>query len=88
MSEPFGDKQIEYPVEVHFRIIAEALEEVSAAVRSAAALRGLESRLRPGNQSAGGRYQTWNLSVRVNSGEELREIDAGFRSVPGVKMVL
>lgn len=85
---PFGDKEIEFPVEVHFRVIALANPETEAGVASAARALGVTALMGKGNASQNGKYQTHTLSVEVASHTRLREIDAGFRAVPGVKMVL
>ena len=84
----FGDAELEFPVEVHFRIIAFATPETDAAIRAAAEGLGISAALQAGNESSGGKYHTFNLSQVVESAEQMREIDQTFRAVPGVKMVL
>lgn len=90
MSEtcPFGGEQIEFPVQVHFRIIAKADLKVERDVKKVAARLGLSEQLIPGNRSAAGTYRTWNLSALVESKARMSEIDRLFRAVDGVKMVL
>lgn len=90
MSEscPFGDQEITYPVEVHYRIIAKAELRVDQEVKKTAARLGLSEKLVAGNRSAAGTYRTWNLSVQVESPARMSEIDRRFRAVDGVKMVL
>jgi len=90
MSEacPFGDQKIEFPVQVHFRIIARAELKVDQEVKKTAARLGLGDMLSPGNRSAAGTYRTWNLSVLVDTQARMSEIDRVFRTVEGVKMVL
>lgn len=87
-SGGFGELQVDYPVEVHFRVIACATAETDAGILAAAEALGLGGCLTPGNESAGGKYHTFNLSLLVESAERMREIDRAFRAVPGVKMVL
>jgi putative lipoic acid-binding regulatory protein len=84
----FGDAELAFPVEVHFRVIAFADAGTEAEVRAAAEHLGLGGALTPGNVSAGGKYHTFNLTVTVESAERMGEIDRAFRAVPGVKMVL
>ena len=84
----FGDAELEFPVEVHFRVIAFADAGTETAVRAAAAELGVAEVLAPGNVSAGGKYQTFNLSLMVEDLPRMQEIDRVFRAVPGVKMVL
>jgi len=84
----FGDAELAFPVEVHFRVIAFADAGTEAEVQAAAEHLGLGGALTPGNVSAGGTYHTFNLTVTVESAERMGEIDRAFRAVPGVKMVL
>ncbi|MCC5844495.1 MAG: DUF493 domain-containing protein [Verrucomicrobia bacterium] len=84
----FGDAELEFPVEVHFRVIAFADAGTDAGVRAAAERLGLGGDLTVGNESAGGKYHTFNLTLMVESAERMAEIDRAFRAVPGVKMVL
>jgi putative lipoic acid-binding regulatory protein len=82
------DLPLEFPLEVHFRILCLSEPAVLQAVREAADLLGLSDALREGNHSRGGRYTSFQLSLQVESREELRRIDQTFRQVEGVKMVL
>lgn len=89
MSDPvFGDQQLEFPVDVHFRIVCVADDAVSNAVRAAAEDLGVGEKLREGNQSKTGKYRSHQLSLRVESKQRMQEIDTAFRKVDGVKMVL
>jgi len=89
MSDPvFGDEKIEFPVEVHFRIVCVSEEQVGRDVRAAAESLGVGDRLKRGNESRGGKYQSYQLSLVVESRERMGEIDRTFRAVDGVKMVL
>ncbi len=73
---------------VHYRVLCVAGAEVENAVREAARKLGVEGLLQPANPSRGGTYQSYQLSVEVDSQARMGEIDAAFRAVPGVKMVL
>lgn len=84
----FGDEEIEFPVEVHFRIVCESRLEVSAHVMAAADQLGLGDKLKSGNESRSGKYLSYQLSTVVASQEEMTRIDAAFRAVDGVRMVL
>ena len=84
----FGEEEIEFPVEVHFRIVCTSSLELSAQVMAAADELGLADKLQSGNQSSGGKYLSYQLSTVVNSKEEMNKIDQTFRAVEGVKMVL
>ncbi|MEX2607645.1 MAG: DUF493 domain-containing protein [Kiritimatiellia bacterium] len=86
--DPFGDTEIEFPVEVHIRLVCEAGETVFHRVREAALQLKLEEKLQPANQSSSGNYQSYQLSFTAESLEQLQGIDKTFRAVDGVKMVL
>ncbi|MDA3872874.1 MAG: DUF493 domain-containing protein [Kiritimatiellae bacterium] len=86
--DPFGDTEIEFPVEVHFRLLCEAGETVYLRVREAAIQLNLEDKLQPANQSSNGKYQSYQLSMTAESLEHMQGIDRHFRAVDGVKMVL
>ena len=88
MDTHFGEEEIEFPVEVHFRIVCDSSLEVSAQVMVAADELGFSEKLKLGNQSRGGKYLSYQLSTVVNSKEEMNKIDQTFRAVEGVKMVL
>ena len=85
---PFGDTELEFPVEVHFRIVCLGSDPVRAAVRATAEGLGLGDQLSRGNSSSGGKYHSFQLTHTVASREELTQIDQSFRAVDGVKMVL
>jgi putative lipoic acid-binding regulatory protein len=89
MSDPvFGDARLEFPVQVHYRILCEASDRVAAAVTQCARDLGVSDGFADGRQSQGGKYRSFQLSVVVESAERMHAIDAAFRAVPGVKMVL
>lgn len=89
MSDPvFGDRQVEFPVEVHFRVVCDADAAVANSVRAAAADLGVLDLLEEGNRSKTGKYRSFQLSLMVETNERMREIDTAFRRVEGVKMVL
>jgi len=89
MTDPvFGDEKVQFPVEVHFRIVSEASSEVETRVRAAAASLGVGNQLKAGNASSTGKYLSYQLSVVVESEERMQTIDRTFRDVEGVRMVL
>ncbi len=89
MSDPvFGDEKVQYPVDVHFRIVSQATPEVDQRVREAAASLGVAESLKAGNTSSSGTYLSYQLSVSVESEERMKSIDRTFRNVEGVRMVL
>ncbi|MBO7654504.1 MAG: DUF493 family protein [Kiritimatiellae bacterium] len=83
-----GQQAVNYPAEVHFRVIAEPelleLEVLETVVGRYRVTRPLER----SNASSGGRYQAYGVSIEVQSGEELRVLDVELKAVKGVRMVI
>lgn len=89
MSDPvFGDEEIQFPQEVHYRIIAEGNAAAEKAVRATAESLGVSERMAAGNASAGGKYQTFALTITATSKEHMHGVDAAFRKLECVKMVI
>lgn len=86
--DPFGDTEIDFPVDVHIRLVCEAGETVFLRIHEAAAQMELADKLQPTNQSSSGKYQSYQLSFIAESLEHVQKIDHHFRSLDGVKMVL
>lgn len=88
-QNPFGDEKLEFPLDCHFKVIVstEALD-IRARLEIALAELGINAPLEPGTHSSGGKYQTFNLTVNVQSEIEMRKIDNTLRGIDGVKMVL
>ena len=77
-----------FPTECHFKIIAHRTDGVANRLNQVLADRTHRARVCPGNESAGGRYLTYNVSLVIETLEIMRELDNAFRSVDGVRMVL
>ena len=80
--------ELEFPVDCHFKVITEQIDGMAFVIETVLAGLGIESPVTPGNRSAAGRYITYNLTVRVESREQMNRIDAELRNIAGVKMVL
>lgn len=83
-----AQRELEYPVVVHFRLITEPkLFDVGAAE---IALTPFEvvAPIQPSSASSGGRYQAYGVSVKAQSRDDLDELDRVLKAVPGVRMVL
>lgn len=87
-DQPFGETEIEFPAEAHFRLICIAQGDVEDRVRSIARDLGVEDGLSEGNVSKKGSYRTFQLSIIAQSKEHLHSIDAAYRGQEFVKMVL
>jgi len=86
-QNPF-QTDLNFPVLIHFKIIAKMGKETEIAVK--AALLGLDipQQLEEGNLSKKGSYVTYNVSIHVKSRDRMIQIDQTLRKVPGVQMVL
>lgn len=81
-------EELEFPVVVHFKVIGEVSDSLRTHLEIALWELGIQEELTPGRISSSGKYTTFNLSMTVQSRENLRAIDARLREVNGVKMVL
>ncbi len=82
------DVELKFPVEAHHRIIIDATCRDDGKVRSLFAGFDLLEPVTVGNVSAGGKYVSYALSVRLADREEMARVDAAIKSVPGIKMCL
>ena len=87
-KEPFGDKKLDFPLVCQYRIIAENREGIHFVIETVLLEMGVTAPLHPGNQSGGGRYQSFHVEVRVESLDQMNKIDSALRNIVGVKMVL
>lgn len=89
MSDPvFGDAELEFPVDVQFRIIAEDIPGIKFVIETVLFEMGIEQSLRFGQFSANAKYISFSVDIRVLSREMLNKIDFELRNVQGVRMVL
>ncbi len=87
-KEPFGDEQLQFPIDCQFRVIAENREGMHFVIETVLMELGINSPLHTQNRSDGGKYQSFRVDVRVESLEQMNKIDAALRNIVGVKMVL
>ena len=85
-AEP--EEESVFPADCHFKIICHNEEGVGDRVKAALKGLGVTETVEAGNQSSGGRYITYNVSVYVTQRERMEEIDAALRRVDGVRMIL
>ena len=80
--------ELKFPVVAHHRLICDALRRDDVAV--AAAFSGFElvEPVAESRASAGGKYVSYSLSVRLKDREEMARLDAAIAGVPGLKMCL
>lgn len=80
--------ELKFPVVAHHRIIVHAAQRDDAATAALFASFDLVEPVALGNVSAGGKYATYALSVRLPDRAIMDRLDATFPQVPGLKMVL
>ena len=81
-------RTLSYPAECHFRILTEGATTTELALTTLAAKYQVTAPLTFSRYSAGNRYSAYSLSILIQSQEELHLIDAEFKKVSGVRMVL
>jgi putative lipoic acid-binding regulatory protein len=79
---------LEFPVEVQFRVIAEAHEKMAFVIETVLMELGVDAPVRSGNRSKSGTYRSYSITTVVESREMMNRIDAELRAIAGVKMVL
>ena len=80
--------ELEFPVTAHHRLIVDAARRDDAATKAAFAGFELVEPVAESRSSAGGKYVSYSLSVRLKDREEMARLDAAIASVPGLKMCL
>ena len=86
-EDVFGGEKLQFPVECHYKIIAEG-ESVRVLLEIVLEELGITAPLGAGNHSSHGKYVTFNFDWTVDSQEMMERIDARLRSVKGVRIVL
>lgn len=79
---------LKFPVDCCFKVIAEKRPELKERIEEELQALGVQAPVESGNLSQKGNYQTFNITLRVYSLEEMRNIDKHLKGIIGVKMVL
>ena len=88
MQEDPG-KQLEFPLECQFRIMAYAnAENILNDLKKVIIKHDLKTIPAKGNLSKNGSYQSWILACTIYSLETLRTVGSDLSAIEGVKMVL
>ena len=77
-----------YPADCHFRVIVAGDFAAEAELRQALAASEVITPLAHARHSAGGKFRSLEVSVRVKDRAELVRLDRDLRAVAGVRMVL
>jgi len=89
MTDPvFGNEEIKFPVQCYFKVIAESSAAgMKKSISEALAALDIAVPIEGGNQSSGAHYDTYNMSILVQTKQEMSDIDAALRKISGVRMV-
>ena len=80
--------ELKFPAVAHHRLICDAARRDVAAMKAAFAGFELVEPVAESRASAGGKYISYSLSVRLKDREEMARLDASIAGVPGLKMCL
>ena len=80
--------ELKFPAVAHHRLICDAARRDVAAMKAAFAGFELVESVEESRASAGGKYVSYSLSVRLKDREEMARLDAAIAGVPGLKMCL
>ena len=80
--------ELKFPVVAHHRLICDATRRDDAATAAMFAGFELVEPVAESRASAGGKYISYSLSVRLKDREEMARLDEQLKRVPGLKMVL
>lgn len=88
MPNPFDESQIKFPVDCHYKIIAENLPGIDVQIVETLKNHGVTSPLKKSSASETGKYVSFDVEVTVHSLESMKILDRALKSIAGVKMVL
>ena len=81
-------EELKFPIIAHHRMIVDAAKRDDVATKALFADFALVEPVSESNTSAGGKYVSYALSVKLADREEMARLDAAIKSVPGLKMCL
>jgi len=79
---------LEFPLEVQYRVIAEDHEKMAFVIETVLMQLGIEVPVVRGNRSKSGTYVSYSINTVVASRDQMNRIDSELRNIKGVKMVL
>ena len=80
--------ELKFPVVAHHRLIVVAAERDDAAIKACFEGFDLVEPVAGQRASAGGKYISYGVSVRLPDRETMERLDNAFTAVPGLKMCL
>ena len=89
-NNPFGQAELEYPVDWSFRIIAvtDKTDSVAAAVKKLMQTCTVKKDLVMTSKSRTGTYQTMTFTAKIPSREVMESLDSALKAIDGVKVVI
>ncbi len=81
-------EDIRFPVNCHYKIIAEDVPGLAAEIEKIFAEVNIEARFSRTGRSDRGKYVTYSAEITIHSLELMRFIDTAVRKLKGVKVVL
>ena len=85
---PETESELKFPLECHFRVIAEDHENMHFVIETVLMGLGVNDTLKSENTSKKGKYVSFSVTTTVESSEIMSKIDSELRNIQGVKMVL
>lgn len=82
------NEELKFPVVAHHRVIVMSEAKDLAAMQQLFAAFDLIEPVAESRASAGGKYASVSVSVRLRGREEMSRFDEQLKLVPGLKMVL
>ena len=79
---------MEFPLECHFRVIAEDSKDLQRSIETVLLGLGVSEPVERSNMSSTGKYIAYGVSTTVQSRAAMDRIDASLRAIDGVRMVL
>ena len=81
-------RELQFPVECHFRVIAENRHNMHFVIETVVMGLGITSPVERSHTSDNDRYVSFRFSTVVESREQMARIDRELRLIEGVRMVL
>ena len=76
---------LQFPLECHFRVIAHDQEGIAFVIETVLMELGITSPVEPANTSSGGKYVSFNITVLVESLEQMNLIERSFASAESLR---
>lgn len=82
------DAAIDFPVDWHYKVVAENVPDVERRIADVLREYGYDVAPKPGNASKGGKYLSWHINVTLRDLETFRALSSALAAIDHVKFVL